>query len=365
MKLADVNYYCIAYRHTIDEAIGQFRASFGYVPFLRGRLDFHGIMHFNGEGETTWEGAPFSGFRSKNKFHHIPFRTHDYLASIKPDVVMVQGSIYPLQIIHLRRKLGGQCKIIIQHHGERPFVNSIKRFLQRLADRYVDAYLFTTLSNAQSFIEQKVISSIGKCHEVLEASTYLAPVNRETARRQLGFSGDKNFLWVSRLVPGKDPFTVLDAFSAYAAVHADARLYMLYHTEELLPEIQQKINADPVLNKAVRLVGKVPHTELNVWYSAADFYISGSHREGSGYALIECLACGCIPLVTDIAPFKKVAGSCALYFQPGDVSILKVQLEQLSLIDREAQRKKIAEHFQQELSFRKIADDIVAVVKGL
>jgi len=67
-----------------------------------------------------------------------------------------------------------------------------------------------------------------------------------------------------------------------------------------LQEVNDTIKQSPVLWKAVSLKGKIDNDELSAWYSAADFYISGSHSEGGSYALLEAMACGCIPIVTSI-----------------------------------------------------------------
>ena len=54
------------------------------------------------------------------------------------------------------------------------------------------------------------------------------------------------------------------------------------------------------------------------YYSAADVFISGSHYEGSGYALIEAMSAGLVPIVTDIPSFRSIAGDCGERWQPGD-----------------------------------------------
>ena len=44
------------------------------------------------------------------------------------------------------------------------------------------------------------------------------------------------------------------------------------------------------------------------YYGAADVFVSGSHSEGSGYALIEAMSAGVVPVVTDIPSFRAIAG---------------------------------------------------------
>jgi len=72
-----------------------------------------------------------------------------YVKQLKPDVVIVQGLLTPLQLIFLRMQLGKKVRIIAQHHAEKPF-GRIKGFISRIADRLTDAYFFATLTMAKS-----------------------------------------------------------------------------------------------------------------------------------------------------------------------------------------------------------------------
>ena len=57
---------------------------------------------------------------------------------------------------------------------------------------------------------------------------------------------------------------------------------------------------------------------------AADVFVLGSHREGSGYSLIEALACGLPPVVTDIPSFRSLtaAGAVGALWPCGDARAL-------------------------------------------
>ena len=62
----------------------------------------------------------------------------------------------------------------------------------------------------------------------------------------------------------------------------------------------------------------IVQSELEKIYNQHQFFILGSHYEGSGYALLEAMACGCIPIVTNIPSYKFMTnnGDCALLFSP-------------------------------------------------
>lgn len=363
MRFADLNYYANNDLTDIRAAISRFGTSYGYLSLMRTNADVQAVLHLNSETATEISGVPYSGFKSRNKFFHIPFGTHRFIKSKKPDVVLVQGIVFPVQVLALRLALGKKVKIIAQHHGEQPFINTIKRRLQKLADRYIDAYLFTAKGNAQNWVNAGVISDIDKCYEVLEASTDLNRLDRKVCREQLGIPGDLNFLSVGRLIPGKDPLTILSAFEQFASENPEARLYMIYQDDTMLEEVKMKIEQSAILKNTVHLVGKVDHEKLASWFTAFDFFVSGSHHEAAGFALIECMACGCIPIVTDIPPFLSITenGKLAFTFKPGDVNGLLEAMQRAALSDRNKLTEDILSHFEEHLSYKAIADGIYNV----
>ncbi len=342
------------------------RASIGFVKFIKEKLHIQLVKHMKYNGEEFIDGVTYRFFKSKNKFWHIPFKTHRYIKSQEPDIVLVQALIFPLQLIILRLQLGRNTEIIAQHHGEKPW-QSTKKFFQQAADRFINAYLFTTLENANDWIEKKIISSKTKCYEVLEASTSFKKRDKCFCKEQVSFTGNKNFLWVGRLNEGKDPITVLNAFGKYIASHPDAKLFMIYQTNELLPEIKVLLHQNKQLKNSVVLKGSILNNELETWYNAADFFISGSHKESTGYALIEAMACGCIPVVTNIPSFKKITGSgkYGFLFEPGNEESLLNILQGLDKSETGKLPEAIIDHFNSSLSFQSIADELYDVCEKL
>ena len=162
---------------------------------------------------------------------------HRFIKKEKPGVVFINGLVFPLQVIQLRLKLGSSVKIILIHRSEKPFTG-IKKYLQRFADRFVDAYLFTSSGFGKGWVQHGNIGNIKKIHECMHGSSVFQPGNRSDARTLLSVTGSPVYLWVGRLNANKDPVTVVKAFRNFLVHQPEASLYMIYHTEELLEEVK-------------------------------------------------------------------------------------------------------------------------------
>jgi glycosyltransferase involved in cell wall biosynthesis len=261
--------------------------------------------------------------------------------------------------MQLRWLLGKKVKIIILHRAEKPF-KGWKKWIQQLADKSVDAYLFTSAAFASQW---KNNIDTGKIHEVIQASSVFGKGDRELARHKLNTDGKQLFLWVGSLIPRKDPLTVVDAFLEYAESQPGARLYMIYQADTLLQEIESICKQHP-RGGAVKMVGHVPHEQLSDWYNSAEFFITGSHYEGSGVAVSEAMSCGCIPITTSFISFQRMTGngSCGLMFEAGNKKQLVDILKKSASLDIGTESKKVLEIFEKELSFQAIAKKINQVL---
>jgi glycosyltransferase involved in cell wall biosynthesis len=137
---------------------------------------------------------------------------------------------------------------------------------------------------------------------------------------------------------------------------------MIYQTEELLPEIQSRINTDKYLQDKVLLQGKIPHAALPAWYSAADVFVNASHHEGGCTALLEAMACGCIPIVSSIPASLAVTneGSLGGFFTPGDEAALTDAMQQIIDADRVRLSGKVNNWFRSEYALPAIADKMIS-----
>jgi len=70
----------------------------------------------------------------------------------------------------------------------------------------------------------------------------------------------------------------------------------------------------------VEFPGYVSSEELIKWYQRAKVYCQLSYEEGFGVALIEAMACGCVPVVSLKAKaLRDTVGECGFYIPYGDV----------------------------------------------
>jgi glycosyltransferase involved in cell wall biosynthesis len=321
------------------------------------------VQQIDYEGEYHKDDVKYYFKRFKSSY--FPFGLHQFIKSLEPDVLIVQSFNHPLEIIQLRFSLGKRTKIIVHNHAELPFTG-LKKYLQRLADNYLDAYLFASHSMGLTWVRRGNISSGDKIHEVMEVSSVFSPMDKKIARQRSGVVDGLIFLWVGRLNDNKDPLTVLKAFLEFARSNASARLYMIYHTEELLNEIKEMINISGQ-KEVVTLIGRVPHHDLQYWLNSADIILSGSHYEGSGTAVCEAMSCGCMPVVTDIDSFRMITdnGRCGILYEAGNSKALSDALLQINPTDLAYNQKASLEYFWSNLSFEAIASRIQEITESL
>jgi glycosyltransferase involved in cell wall biosynthesis len=133
---------------------------------------------------------------------------------------------------------------------------------------------------------------------------------------------------------------------------------MAYRYDDLLADVKNHINSSEVLMTAVSLIGAIPYSEIESTYNSADFFVQGSHKESGGIALADALACGVIPVVTDIPSFRVMTdnGRIGALWPVGDsqafaesfLSLVHSPIDQLSRATRK--------HFENTFSFERIGE---------
>ena len=277
----------------------------------------------------------------------------------------MHGLGFPQHVLALAGLAPG-VPILLQDHA-----NRLPRLWRRTAWRrcapLVAGVAFCSREQARPFLDAGLLDPQTLVYEIPESTSRFAPGSREAARRALGLSGDPLLLWVGHLNENKDPLTVLAGVSEAARELPQLQLWCCFGTAPLLRRVQRHVRADPALRGRVHLLGRVPHERVRQLMHAADVFVLGSHREGSGYSLIEALACGLPPVVTDIPSFRALtgAGAVGMLWEPGNPRSLCAALLALRARAEAGLRVGVRAHFDRELSFAALGHKLAAAYEGL
>jgi glycosyltransferase involved in cell wall biosynthesis len=287
------------------------------------------------------------------------------IESLRADVFHIHGLCFPADVIALSQLAPG-TPILLQDHA-----NGIPRFWRRRVHRHgmsrAAGVAFCALDQAKPFLGKALIQPHTPIFAIPECSSRFLPGDQQSARSITGLYGDPAVLWVGHLDANKDPLTVLAGISEAARRLPNLQLWCCYGTAPLLPEVKRRIAQDPRLTTRVHLVGNVPHERVEQLMRAADLFVLGSHREGSGCSVIEALACGLPPVITAIPSFRALTGegrvgalwSCD---EPGQLCEALLSSAGDSIRVR---RSEVRTHFDRELSFDALGRQLLAAYQDL
>lgn len=306
-------------------------------------VDLDGLSH-----RLVADGPPGEG-----SFLRPPIRTLEAIVGLHPDVVHWNGR--PIHMKRLRPLLPKPCAIVWQHHGGE-FPRWYARPAYRDAFTAADVLFFTSRRQAQQWREANLFGTAQCAMEILEASTKMESRASRATRKELGIDGDPIILWVGHLDKNKDPLTVIRAFPDIRAKAPGTRLYMLFQDAPLQDGVEKAI-ATLKLQEAIRLVGRKPHDEMSSWYSAADYFVVGSRNEGSGFALLEALACGCFPVVPDLPAYRQITAHGAVGVLWKERTSTACAAAVAEALGREKDRQAVRSFFKTRLSYRALGEN--------
>ncbi|MBL7742134.1 MAG: glycosyltransferase family 4 protein [Chitinophagaceae bacterium] len=303
--------------------------------------------------------------KAKPKGWQLPLKLLKKISRLNADIVHLHHLTLSLQTILLRMLLPEKTAIVIQHHGG-PLPVKKRRVVHNFFNSVADGYFFTTFEQGHEWFMNK--KQAGRVMPVMEGATFFTYGNRDATnilsnndknalRIKTGMKGSPVFLWVGRLDRNKDPLTVLDGFWILLKIYPEAKLYMAYSDDKLANAVNKKVDGSPMLRENVFLFGNIPHTEIEMYYNAADYFVLGSHYEGSGYALSEALRCGCVPIITDIPSFRMMTnnGRLGALWEPGNSdSFVKAAILAIDK-PRNKEANACIDFFKEYLSFDAIA----------
>lgn len=378
MRVIHVTFFYDKNISTGDELLKQHYTVTGWAEALQKKgLDVIVMNRFSRECSFEKNGVKYFFVRDNLpgtlKSSHLPLKFLKKISELDVDIIHVHDFSLSLRILLLRLLIKKKTSIIIQHHGGAS-ISGIKKSVLVFLNSVADGFFFTTVEQGKEWF--KTSKQRNKIMPVMEGATFfnfderdasenLNYYDRYTAREKAGTKGSPVFLWVGRLDENKDPLTVLAGFEILAGKYENANLYLIYNTDKLLGKVKKKVTGSLLLQSKVHLLGGIPHEEIKIFYNSADYFVLGSHYEGSGYALSEALRCGCVPVVTNIPSFKMMTneGQLGALWKPGNKNSFVEAA--ISAISKPFKNEAMAciDFYKERLSFDAIVEEAIGHYK--
>jgi glycosyltransferase involved in cell wall biosynthesis len=357
--LVDLTYYSFPHQDS-NQVLETCYSTVGFLEEISKNCNTFFLVRSEFELEPTQKGSiQVFFFKGKQlKKWQIPFRFNAFAKSLKPNYILAHGFGFAHYLILLKLSCRSS-KILLQCNGYAPNPKGLKKVAYKIADFFIDGYLFTGIENAALWYEAGVFKK-SKVFDVMEGSTHFKFDEKQIRK-------EKSYLWVADLIALKDPLTVLQAFDAFIDAEPGATLTMIYNQSDLMNIVLKFLSIHEKLKKNVNLLGFVPHASLEDIYNQHQFFVTASHQEGSGYALVESMACGCVPIVTNIASHRYMTdnGNCGLLFSPRNDKELRDQLIFSQQIDYKKHQDLVLKQFGNKLSFKAIGARIHEIFDSL
>ncbi len=292
-------------------------------------------------------------------------QVRNLIAENKVDVVHASNPM-AISSNYLLGKFVKDVPIIVQDHGtlvskSRSLKNRLKIFLLRKSLQKIFGLIFSSPGLERDWVEMKLINN-KDCFFIMENSSHFEYEERRKNRALTQLNGEPVLLSVGNLDTNKDPMTVLRAFVEVNKLHPKAKLYLIYRSATIEGEVRQFIEKND-LQEFVFLLGSKVRSEMRKYYNSADFIISASHKEGSGYSVIEGMSCGLIPILTNIPSFVDLTnnGEYGALYEVGDSKMLTKRIIELLNQPIEKQRTEVLSRFKSHFSFDAMANNALKV----
>lgn len=287
------------------------------------------------------------------------------LLAFAPQIIHVHGLNFARDVLSLREQ-SPRVPILLQDHADR-VPRLWRRSLWSRGVAAANGVSFCARGQSNEFRRRGLLPERLRVFEIPESTSGFTPGDRAAARATTGLAGEPAVLWVGHLDRNKDPLTVLDGVSAALDKLPDLHLWCCFGTAPLQEDVRARLDAEPRLAEHVHLLGRVPHARVEDLMRAADLFVLGSHREGSSFSLIEALATGLFPVVTDIPSLRALTGDGAVgaLWRCGDAGSLRDALLESAQRCGPLERRRTREHFERHLSRRALGRSFTTAYREL
>lgn len=178
------------------------------------------------------------------------------------------------------------------------------------------------------FEKELLLSTFGLNSEVIYHGIDLSLIkifDKKLAKKEMGFKEtDFVVLFVGKLIPNKDPSTLIESIKNISCNREDFKL-IIVGTGELEEKIRSQVKKMNIEDN-VKFFGYIEKDNLNKCYSAADLFVLPSVNEPFGIVLLEAMAFGCPIIASNSGACPEVIDNCGLLFKQGDYNDLEQKI---------------------------------------
>lgn len=237
-----------------------------------------------------------------------PTRLARQLAGIAPDIVHTHSGVW-FKLGRAARIAG--CGTVHTDHGRPKNEPRINRWVDRIASSWTD-YTIAVSDDLRQYLRGRVVGANARMMTIengIDTNVYRpAPSRRTAAREALSIEADATVITcIGRLEPVKRHDVMIEAFARLrrqVATALDVTLVLAGHGS-WADEVAGWVRGAG-LDDHVRLLGWTddPLTVLH----ASDVFTLSSDSEGTSISLLEAMAAGLCPVVTDVGGNRTVLG---------------------------------------------------------
>jgi glycosyltransferase involved in cell wall biosynthesis len=209
----------------------------------------------------------------------------------------------------------GMTNLVLTVHNSRESFSLRNQALLATMFAAFPTVVFCSRAAAASF--PRPMRALARTVEVVPNGVDTDRVARAISAAPIGAPDGFTVAAVGRLIPRKDPVTVLEAFRA--ACEPTARMLFVGDGVQRTAVLDGAARAG--IADRVQVTGLVERDDVYRRLAGASVFVSAAHGEGLPVAVLEAMACGLPVVLSDIPPHREIAAGDATVplVRPGDV----------------------------------------------
>jgi glycosyltransferase involved in cell wall biosynthesis len=309
-------------------------------------------------------GKKYSASEGKWKYPFSMMRARRLIKKLKPDIVHA----HYVTSAGLTAMVCGFHPAIVTVHGSDLTTGIKSKIWRPLLKRIFE---FSDCINTVSKDLQDMVLSLGISEEKVETFTLGIDTDKFkfVPRRKISRSGVLKLICTRRLEPVFDHRTIIQALSLLKKNWPKFQM-TIAGDGSLLGELKQQIK-DAGLDDSVDFLGRVSNDDLPELLGRYDVYLSASLWDGASLSLLEAMATGLFPVVSDIKANSAWLsnGVDGLLHKVGDAEDLAKKIMQLldqpRLLTAAAKgnRKKVVESADRKTNMKHLETVYVELIK--